>query len=223
MKILSYLRVSTESQTVEPQRIEIASYVARQNWTIVKEYSDVISGSKASRVGLDALVAHCESGGVEAVVVVKLDRLGRSVMNVVSLVQRLSAMGVAVICTSQGIDTRDSNPCGKMILSIMAAFAEFERDIIRERTRSGLVAARAAGKQLGRISKLMPGKPERAAIVARWRDESEGVSYIELGRMLGGVSASTAWRVARDHPAVVIAAPDAKVAVNIAPEVVEEY
>jgi len=194
MKILTYLRVSTDDQTLEPQRMELAGYIQRQGWTHVAEFTDIVSGSKASRAGLDAMLAACS--GIDAVLVVKLDRLGRSVLNVVSLVQRLAGMGVSVICTSQGIDTRDSNPCGKMILSIMAAFAEFERDIIRERTRAGLKVARAAGKQIGRVSPVMVAGPQRAAIVNEWRAKG-GKNVRELGRLLGGVSGSTAWRVAK--------------------------
>ena len=199
MQIISYLRISTDGQTVEPQRQELAEYCKRQGWTIAAEYSDVISGTKAVRPGLKALIERCSSTPKpDLVLVVKLDRLGRSVINVVTLVQKLAGMGVSVICTSQGIDTRDSNPCGKMILSIMASFAEFERDIIRERTVAGLVVARAAGKILGRPSPVLPENP--TPVIDAWEQGGKQGGYRGLARMLGGCSPMTARRLSMTAP-----------------------
>jgi putative DNA-invertase from lambdoid prophage Rac len=127
---------------------------------------------------------------VDAVAVVKLDRLGRSVLNVVRLVEELDGMGVAVICTSQGIDTRKESPCGRMILQIMAAFAEFEKAIIVERTVAGLRVARAAGKVLGRPSRVAIPLEQRAVVIAEWRAARTGLR--DLAKRLGGVSVATA-------------------------------
>lgn len=194
MNVLTYARVSTEDQRLDPQQIELRDYCARSGFVIEQEFSDTISGGTSSRPGLDALVDRCSLGGIDAVVTVKLDRLGRSVLNVVSLVQRLKDMGVALICTSQGIDTRDENPCGKLIMGVLASCAEFEKSIIQERTRAGLRAAKARGKTLGRPSaKLIP---EWQATVAQWRDEG-GKGVRELAKRLGGVSTSTASRLAK--------------------------
>ena len=129
--------------------------------------------------------------------VVKLDRLGRSILNVVGLVEELSKMGVAVICTTQGIDTRNDNPCGKMILGVMAAFAAFERDIIRERTVAGLKVARANGKVLGRPSKTLVATSEHARIVGEWREGGQVGGLRALAVALGGCSPSTAGKVLR--------------------------
>lgn len=159
------------------------------------EFSDIYSGAKAVRPGLDALLARCALGGIDAVCVVKLDRLGRSLINVVGLVRNLAGMGVATICTSQGIDTRESSPCGKMIMGVMAAFAEFERDIIRERTVAGLKVARANGRVLGRPSAALVGV-DVPAVIALWEDECGGIGLRELARRLGGVSVSTAKKLA---------------------------
>lgn len=197
MNIVTYLRVSTDDQTLEPQRLELTGYVARQGWTSLGEYSDVLSGAKAARPGLDAMLAQCAEGGVEAVVVVKLDRLGRSLLNVVGLVEKLARMGVAIICSSQGIDTRQSNPCGKMILQVMAAFAEFERSIISERTVDGLKAARARGKVLGKPSAALVGV-DVPAVIGQWRAGLEPGGVRGLAKMLGGCSPTTAWRLAKE-------------------------
>lgn len=207
MTILTYLRVSTDGQTVEPQRQELAEYCSRQGWTVAAEYSDVISGTKAVRPGLKALLERCAaSPKPDLVLVVKLDRLGRSVINVVTLVQKLSSLGVAVLCTSQGIDTRKSNPCGALILSIMAAFAEFERDIIRERTCAGLNVARAAGKTLGRPSPTLVAESERPEIFASWEIGGRVGGYRGLASLLK-CSPMTARRLLKEHTTITLASP----------------
>ncbi len=200
MEILSYLRVSTDLQTIEPQRMELAAYCQRQGWEIAQEYSDVISGTKAKREGLDALFARCKQGGVDVVLVVKLDRLGRSTANVVTLVAKLKEMNVSVICTSQGIDTRESNPCGKLIMTIMAAFAEMERDLIVERTRAGLAVARAKGKIIGQPSKVLPSPEKQAMIVQEWNAGGRKGGCKGLAALLGGCSSQTAWKRAKMYP-----------------------
>src|SRR6478736_2426841 len=185
-----YTRVSTSEQSVDPQLIELRAYAAQHGFTVVKEYTDVISGAKAERPGLDELIVDAEAHRFGVVLAVKLDRLGRSVLNVVTLVQRLKALNVSVICTSQGIDNRDENPCGTMVMGIMASFAQFERDIIRERTKAGLAAAKLRGAKIGRPSPTLVAEPERASIIADWRASGKG--YRKLAQKLGGVSPMTA-------------------------------
>ncbi len=196
MTVLCYSRISTEEQLLGVQQTELDAHCLRQGWTIAGKYSDVMSGAKALRPGLADLEARVAGGGIDAVVVVKLDRLGRSVLNVVALIDRLAKAGTAVICISQGIDTRESNPCGRVTYQILAAVSEFERALISERTVAGLANARANGKTLGNVSKKMPkSKTERAAIVQAWL--AKNGSYEDLGAALGGVSRATAWRLAR--------------------------
>lgn len=204
MNILLYSRISTDEQTMEPQWIELREYAARQKWKVAGEFSDVLSGAKAARPGLDAMVDRCAEGGVAAVVTVKIDRLGRSVLNVVQLIERLDKMKVGVVCTSQGIDTREGSACGRMMLGVMLAFAAFERDLIRERTRAGMKAAKARGSVIGRVSLVAPvGEVARGEIVAAWRAETRGKSVRDLARRLGGVSTATAAKWARE----LVAAP----------------
>jgi len=208
LNVAIYARVSTEGQrgpdgsrlkgqSVDPQLLELRGYVERQGWAVAGEWTDVMSGTKAARPGLDALLAVARAGGVDAIVVVKLDRLGRSLLNVVRLVEELSGIGVGVICTSQGIDTRASSPCGTMMLQVMAAFAQFERSLIVDRTVAGLVAARARGVKLGRPSPSMVHESERAAVVGAWKAGGRLGGIRGLGRMLGGCSTATAAKLAR--------------------------
>lgn len=194
-----YFRVSTSDQDCSSQRLELTGYCQRQDWTAVGEWSDVMSGAKAVRPGLESLLERCAAGGIDAIAVVKLDRLGRSVLNVARLVEQLDGLGVALICTSQGIDTRKDNPCGRFQLSMLSAVAAFERDLIRERTKAGLAVAKANGKILGRPSPALVGV-DIPAVVSAWRIATGGIGVRNLAHRLGGVSPSTAARLAEENP-----------------------
>lgn len=197
MNVALYTRVSTQDQTIDPQLIELRAYATQHGMTITQEYTDVISGAKALRPGLDTLLADAASGRFSVVLAVKMDRLGRSVLNVVSLVQRLKKLNVSIICTSQGIDNRDENPCGTMVMNIMASFAEFERAIIVERTKAGLRAAKARGKVIGRVSTTLIPESQHAAVISTWRSSGKGLR--SLAERLGGVSPMTARKLAALH------------------------
>lgn len=174
-RVALYYRVSTDDQTTEPQRMELLDYCQRRGWvrefdkagrlqapgedgfiTIVDplpkvaEYSDKISGAKFTRGGLDRLMADVRARRLDAVICVKMDRLGRSLPHLAQLISEFDANGVALICTSQGIDTSMDNPAGRLQMHVLMAVADFERSLIRERTRAGLEAARARGSVMGR-------------------------------------------------------------------------
>jgi DNA invertase Pin-like site-specific DNA recombinase len=166
MKVALYLRVSTDEQTNEPQRIELLEYCQRRGWTIAREYVDKASGAKVSRLGFETMMADVRRGKLDAVVCVKLDRLGRSLQHLAGIFGELEENKVALVVTSQAIDTTDSNPAGRLQLHLLAAFAEFEKSLILERTMAGLKSARARGVTLGRPSTV---HPEQAAIVARFK------------------------------------------------------
>ena len=140
-RIALYYRVSTDDQTTDPQRCELLDYCARRGWTNLKEYADKISGANFSRFGLNRLMADVRAHRVSAIVCVKMDRLGRSLPHLAQLVAELDCHGVALICTSQGIDTSNENPAGRLQMNILACVADFERSPIRERTKAGLAAA----------------------------------------------------------------------------------
>jgi DNA invertase Pin-like site-specific DNA recombinase len=153
MNTALYVRVSTDGQTTDSQEHELRAYCERRGWREVQIYSDQISGAKFVRPGLDALMAAIRAGKIERVVVFKLDRLGRSLPHLALLLAELERNGVALIATSQGIDTSNSNPVGRLQMNVLMAVAEFEREIIRERVNAGLAAAKARGVKLGRHPK----------------------------------------------------------------------
>ena len=190
MKTATYLRVSTSEQTNDPQRRELADYCARRGWEGVAEYSDTISGAKFTRSGLDRLMADVRRGRVKRVVVAKLDRLGRSLPHLAQLVGELDSHRTALIATSQGIDTSHDNPAGRLQMHVLMAVAEFERSLIRERTKAGLDAARARGAKLGRRSIALDAA-KRAALAA-WKASPTTVR--DLAAQLG-VSVGTAQKL----------------------------
>ena len=195
MNAVTYLRVSTEGQTVEPQRLELSHYAATRKWIITSEFADVISGTKVSREALDRLMAAVRRGEVQTVLVVKLDRLARSLQHFAGLIAEFKKHNVALVCPGQGIDTSTSNPAGRLQMNVLAAVAEFERDIIVERTKAGLAAARARGTKLGHASTRLPvNHPE---IIRRWYVDTGGTSLRDLAMRLNGVALSTAFDLAK--------------------------
>ena len=150
-RIAVYGRVSTDAQSHASQLREVRAYV-RRRWpkAEVTEYLDKASGAKFSREGLDALMADVRKGRVDVLAVYKLDRLGRSLQHLAQLIGEFESHGTALIATSQGIDTSESNPAGRLQMHVLAAVAEFERSVIRERINAGLAAARENGVKLGR-------------------------------------------------------------------------
>jgi DNA invertase Pin-like site-specific DNA recombinase len=159
IRIAIYGRVSTDAQSHASQLREIRAYV-RRRWpkAEVAEYLDKASGAKLSREGLDAPMASVRKGRVDVLAIYKLDRLGRSLQHLAQLIGELETNGTALVATSQGIDTSDSNPAGRLQMHVLAAVAEFERSVIRERINAGIAAAKEhgtrSGKPLGRPRKL---------------------------------------------------------------------
>jgi putative DNA-invertase from lambdoid prophage Rac len=187
-RIALYYRVSTDDQTVEPQRLELHEYCNRRGWPIAAEYTDTASGAKFSRSGLDGLMKAVRKRRIDVILCVKLDRLGRSLPHLAQIISELDSNGVALVCSSQSIDTSDENPAGRLIMHVLMAVAQFERSLIQERTRAGLRVARAKGVRLGRPSSLNPHYND----VARLR--SQGKS----GRLIGvelGIPSSTVFKI----------------------------
>jgi DNA invertase Pin-like site-specific DNA recombinase len=176
---IGYARVSTDDQNASLQ------VDALKKAGCIKVFTDHASGSKASRPELDRMLDQLRPSDV--VVVWRLDRLGRSLRNLIDLVEELAGQGVGFRSLSESIDTTTAN--GRLFFSIMGALAEFERDLIRERTHAGLAAARARGRVGGRPSVMNTKKVERA----RKLYESRQHTVAEIAEMLN-VSVATIYR-----------------------------
>jgi len=158
MKVAIYVRVSTTEQTTLNQEINLKEYCERNQMEIYKIYRDEgVSGSKTSREGLDLMLKDMRDGHFKGIVVWKLDRLGRSIQHLLQILQELQNKGVRLICTDMNIDT--DTPQGKFFFTIVGAFAELEREIIRERINLGIKRAKSQGKHLGRPKYSKDKKP----------------------------------------------------------------
>src|SRR5271169_864199 len=181
-----YARVSTNNgQNPEMQLSELRAYCEKRGWEAVGEFVDVgVSGAKERRPALDRLLANCRKRLVDAVVVYRYDRFARSLRQLVNALEEFRSLGVDFISIHEGVDT--STPNGRLVFGIFASIAEFERELIRDRVRSGLAAAKAKGKRVGR---------PRVAVDVR-RIESlrrQGRSWAEITRETG-ISKGTAQR-----------------------------
>ena len=190
MNAALYARVSTKtgSQNPDMQVGELRDYCQRRGWQIVGEYVDVgVTGAREQRPELDRLLAECRKRRADAVVVYRYDRFARSLRQLVNALEEFRALGIEFVSLHEGVDT--STPNGRLVFGIFASIAEFERELIRERVRSGLAAARARGKQIGRPRKIVD-----AAKIARLR--ASGASWRTIARRLG-ISVGTAYSVAQ--------------------------
>jgi DNA invertase Pin-like site-specific DNA recombinase len=179
-KIAIYLRVSTENQTTENQKIAIENYCKAQGWQIAKTYEDVgISGAKYQRPALDAFKAEC--GRYDLLIVWKFDRLARSTTHLLEVLNLLQKNNVDFVSVTEAVDT--TTPAGKMVLTFLAAVAEFEREIIRERVLCGLERAKLNGIKLGRPR---AGFDVNEALKLR----NKGLSWSKLAKKTGVSSAT---------------------------------
>lgn len=180
-RLLGYARVSTEDQELGLQ----LDALERAGVAPDDVFQDRgVSGAISERPGLSALLDAVQSG--DTVVVWRLDRLGRSVLHLATLLEDFRVRKVRFRSLSEGVDLTTAT--GRMMLTILGSLAEFERELIRERTNAGLAAARRRGKVLGRKPRLtLHQKQEAARLIA------EGQSYAEVGRLFN-VDKSVVWR-----------------------------
>ena len=144
-----YARVSTKNQNPELQLTELRRVAAQRGWVIVNTYVDHgVSGAKAARPALDQLMADARAGKLDVVAVWRFDRFARSTRHLLQALEEFRALNVDFVSMREAIDT--STPMGKVVFTMIAAVAELERDVIRERVQAGVDRARAQGKQLGR-------------------------------------------------------------------------
>lgn len=148
-RIAIYARVSTNEQTVQNQLMQLRDWAAARDYKIVQEFIDEgISGAKDRRPALLKMLEACHRGEVDIVAASALDRLGRSLKHLVMMLEELEAMNIGVYLGRECIDT--TTPMGKLMIHMAAAFAEFERSLIAERSKLGQERARRNGKHIGR-------------------------------------------------------------------------
>jgi DNA invertase Pin-like site-specific DNA recombinase len=193
-RVAIYLRVSTCKQDSDNQRRELEAVAKRSGWQVVKVYEEAgISGAKGrdKRPGLDAMMKAVNAKEFDMVASWSVDRLGRSLTDLLSILQGLHDKGVGLFLHQQGLDT--STTAGKAMFQMLGVFAEFERGIIRERVNAGLARARANGVKLGRRRV----KPSIEAQVVALRDKGYGI--LKIGKKLG-IGTSVVQRVFKEVP-----------------------
>jgi DNA invertase Pin-like site-specific DNA recombinase len=181
-RVALYIRISTDGQTTKNQRRELVDVAERHGWEIVETFTDEgISGAKGrdQRPGFDALCKGIARRDFDMVAAWSVDRLGRSLQDLVTFLGELQGKHVDLYLHQQGLDT--STPAGRAMFQMLGVFAEFERAMIRERVNAGLARAKAQGKRLGRP----PVAPMTADRVKRAHDKGLSVRKIAAKFDLG--------------------------------------
>ncbi len=188
-----YARVSTNhGQDPETQLLALREYAGARDLEIVGEYVDIgISGSKENRPSLDRLMMDARRRRFDAILVARFDRFARSTRHLVLALEEFNALGIDFISVSESVDT--STPMGKMVYTVIAAVAELERSLIRERVIMGINRAKASGKRLGRPS------GSRADIEEIFKLRGRGLSLRGIASQTG-VSKSTVSRLLKAVP-----------------------
>ncbi len=175
-----YARVSTnDQQTLPMQSRAMRDYAARRGWTITIQVREVGSGS-AKRETREKLLEAARRREIDAVLVWRLDRWGRSVTDLLATLQELEHLGVGFVSLTEALDL--TTPAGRAMAGLLAIFAEFEREILRERTRAGLAHARQNGKRLGRPATAAAVAAEIGKLYRTGVSKSEIARRLQIGR-----------------------------------------
>jgi DNA invertase Pin-like site-specific DNA recombinase len=167
MKVAIYVRTSKESQHPENQTVSLNQFAKDRKYEVHKVYVDQTSGAKDTRPALYEMMKDAREGRFEAVLIWKLDRLGRSLQHLIKIVESLKRYNIDLICKTQNIDTTTST--GKFTFYLFGAIAELERELITERINLGLERAKNKGKQLGRPKGSKDKKDRRkSGYYQRW-------------------------------------------------------
>lgn len=184
-----YARVSTPEQHIETQLYDLRQLAAQRGYEIVAEYTDRgISGMKARRLGLDALMADARRRKFRVVLVVAFDRIARSTKHFLQVIDELDSLGIEFISRREAIDT--SGPMGRLFLTLIGSIAELEADLIKERIRAGMRRRKLEGFRLGR----QPLDVDHEALV---RDRLAGMSLTKVSKKYG-VSRASVVRFVRE-------------------------
>jgi DNA invertase Pin-like site-specific DNA recombinase len=175
-----YIRVSTDDQTVENQRQALQVVAERRGWHVTAIYRDEgISGSKTrqSRPGLDQMLNDAQRRKFDVVAAWSIDRLGRSLADLLDTLSHLKACGVALYVDRQNVDT--TTPIGEAMFQMVGVFAQFERALIRERVKAGMARAVSAGKRIGRPT------TDAALLDSAKAELAKGTGILKTARMVG--------------------------------------
>jgi DNA invertase Pin-like site-specific DNA recombinase len=168
-----YARVSTGDQHLETQLLDLREMAKQRGCTIVNQYTDIISGAKSKRPGLDQLLADARRHRFDIVLVAAFDRIARNVRHFLDVLDELNHLGIEFVSKRENIDT--SGPLGRAMLTIVGAISELERNLIVERVRAGMRRAKLEGRRIGRA----PLNIDRVAVVA---DRRAGMSLTEVAK-----------------------------------------
>lgn len=183
--VVIYARVSTGDQTVENQLRDLREYAGNRGWSNVREFHDVCSGSKDSRPAWNDVWAQIKRRQIDILLVHGLDRIGRSLSHLVTILTTLTELDIALLSFRESIDLR--SPQGRLLAGLFALLAEFELSLIRERTCSGMRNAKAKGKQIGNRMRYFDVDEATQLRDAGW-------GQIKIARKLGiGVGRINAW------------------------------
>jgi DNA invertase Pin-like site-specific DNA recombinase len=183
---VGYTRVSTVAQTLEQQNTVLAAA------SVTKTFSDIMSGARDDRPGLAALLDYVREG--DTVVVWKLDRLGRNTLHILETVKTLTDRGITLVSITDGIDS--STPAGRMMIGVLGSLAEYERELVKERTALKRQASRASGTKFGRPKKVA----HASHIATARRMRVDGHAARDVAKYLG-VSRATLYRYLSEHGA----------------------
>jgi DNA invertase Pin-like site-specific DNA recombinase len=194
MKTAIYCRVSTNDQTCDLQLRDLRQMAEHRGFEITRVYQDNgQSGAKTSRPALDEMLKDAKRGKFRVLLVWRLDRLGRSTSHLLTLLESFRVWSIDLISYSEGLDF--TTPAGRMFFTLIAAFAEFERESVRERVRAGLRAAKAKGKVLGRPSNREISPQQIHTLLAA------GKNHVQVAEELR-VSRATIFRIKNGQPGI---------------------
>jgi len=180
LRVGLYARVSTHDQQTLPLQLHaMRDYAAKRGWTIAAQIKEVGSGA-SQRELRTTLIAAARRREIDVVLVWRLDRWGRSVADLVSTLQELQHLGVGFVSLTEALDL--TTPAGRAMAGLLAVFAEFERDILRERVRAGLAHARLNGKRLGRPPTVVHKAVETRSLYRQGISKSEIARRLRIGR-----------------------------------------
>jgi DNA invertase Pin-like site-specific DNA recombinase len=168
-----YCRISTGDQHLETQLLDLREMAKQRGYEVVREFTDIISGSKSRRPGLDQLMADARRHRFDILIVAAFDRIARNVRHFLEVLDELNNLGIAFVSLRENIDT--GGPLGRAMLTIIGAISELERSLIVERVRAGMRRAKLEGRRIGRA----PLDINRQQVVA---DRRSGISLTQVAK-----------------------------------------